>query len=166
LPPWLEWTTFGVVLLFMLVGLFGLLVPFFPGLVVMWLAALGYGLATQSFGALGIFLFVLITVIMIFGSFVDNLMMGVGARKGGAGWVTILVALVAGVGGTILFPPIGGIIAAPLAILLLEYFRLKDWKKAWKAFTGLTVGWGLSFLARFGLGVLVLLLWLLWVWKA
>jgi uncharacterized protein YqgC (DUF456 family) len=32
----------------MLVGLFGLIVPVFPGLVVMWLAALGYGVASGS----------------------------------------------------------------------------------------------------------------------
>lgn len=165
MPAWLEWTTFGAVQILMLVGLFGLLVPLFPGLVIMWLAALGYGIATSSFSALGIFLFVLITLLMIFGSLVDNLLMGVGARKGGAAWITILVALFAGVAGTLILPPFGGIIAAPLAILLLEWIRLKNFKQAWRAFTGLTVGWGLSFAARFGVGCLILLLWWLWVWK-
>ena len=165
MPPWLEWTTFGLVQLFMLVGLFGLLVPIFPGLVVMWLASLGWAVATRGFSAVGIALFVAITLLMIFGSVIDNLLMGFGARKGGAAWATTLAALVAGVAGTILFPPIGGIIAAPLVIVLLEYVRLRDWKKAWRAFTGLTVGWGLSFAVRFVVGVLMLLLWWLWVWK-
>lgn len=165
MPVWLEWTTTGIVLVFMLVGLVGSIVPLFPGLVVMWLASLGYGLAARAFSPLGIFLFVIITLLMIFGSLVDNLLMGVGARKGGAAWVTILVALVTGVAGTILFPPIGGIIAAPLSILLLEYLRLKNWRSAWKAFTGLTVGWGLSFAARFGLGLMIFLFWILWVSK-
>jgi uncharacterized protein YqgC (DUF456 family) len=148
----------------MLVGLFGLLVPIFPGLVVMWLAALGYGIAS-GFSTLGIVLFVLITLLMLFGSIIDNLMMGVGARQGGAAWLTIFVALAAGIIGTILLPPIGGIIAAPLAIFLLEYARLRDWKKAWRAFTGLTVGWGLSVAARFAIGSLIMLLWWIWVWK-
>lgn len=164
MPDWLEWTTFGLVQLFMLVGLFGLLVPIFPGLVVMWLAALGYGIAV-GFSTLGIVLFVLITLLMLFGSIVDNLMMGVGARQSGAAWLTIFVALAAGIIGTILLPPIGGIIAAPLAILLLEYARLRDWKQAWRAFTGLTVGWGLSVVVRFAIGALIMLLWWLWVWK-
>jgi hypothetical protein len=164
MPDWLEWTTFGLVQLFMLVGLLGLLVPIFPGLVIMWLAALGYGVAV-GFSTLGIVLFVLITLLMLFGSIVDNLMMGVGARQSGAAWLTIFVALAAGILGTILLPPIGGIIAAPLAILLLEYARLRDWKQAWRAFTGLTVGWGLSVVARFAIGALIMLLWWLWVWK-
>jgi hypothetical protein len=29
----------------------------------------------------------------------------------------------------------------------------------------LTIGWGLSFAARFGLGLVIVLLWVLWVWK-
>lgn len=165
MPTWLEWILIFLVQIFVLVGLLGTLVPVFPGLVVIWLAILGYALATQSFSPLGIGLFVVITLLMVFGSFVDNLLMGVGARKGGAAWVTILVALFAGVAGTILLPPFGGIIAAPLAILLLEYFRLRNWKDAWKALTGLTVGWGLSFGARFALGVIMMLLWWLWLWK-
>ncbi len=165
MPHWLEIIVIILVQLFMLVGLFGMLVPIFPGLVVMWLPALGYGIATRFSSTLGIVLFVIITLLMLFGSLIDNIMMGAGARKGGAAWLTILVALVAGVAGTILFPPIGGIIAAPLAIFLLEWLRLKDAKKAWRAFSGLTVGWGLSFFVRFGIGVVMMLLWWLWVWK-
>jgi uncharacterized protein len=164
MPNWLVITLTVLLGLTMLVGLLGLLVPIFPGLVIMWLAALGYGLVA-GFNAPGIILFALITLLAIGGSLIDNVLMAAGGRKGGAAWVTILVALIAGVAGTILLPPFGGIIAAPLAILLLEYLRLKDLKKAWRAFTGLTLGWGLSFAARFGLGVVILLLWLLWVWK-
>lgn len=165
LAEWLEWIVLGLVQLFMLVGLIGLLVPVFPGLLVIWLAALGYGIAFNAFSTLGIVLFVVISLLGIIGSLADNLMMGLGARKGGASWPTILVALAAGVLGTLLFPPIGGIIAAPLAILMLEYTRLRDWNKAWKALTGLTAGWGLSLVARLGLGFLMMALWWLWVWK-
>jgi uncharacterized protein len=164
MPNWLEITLTVLLGLAMLVGLFGLLVPIFPGLVIMWLAALGYGIMA-GFDASGIILFILITLLAIGGSLVDNVLMAAGGRKGGAAWITIIVALLAGIAGTILLPPFGGIIAAPLAILLLEYLRLKDWKKAWQAFKGLTLGWGLSFAARFGLGVVILLLWLLWVRK-
>ena len=164
MPHWLEILVFVLVQLFVLVGLFGLIVPIFPGLVVMWLAILGYGIAA-GFSTLGIVLFVIITILMIFGSWIDNIMMGAGARKGGAAWLTILVSLAAGIAGTILLPPFGGIIAAPLSIFLLEWLRLKDVKKAWRALTGLTAGWGLSFVVRFAIGVVMMLLWWLWVWK-
>ena len=147
---------------FMLVGLFGLIVPIFPGLVVMWLAALGYGVMT-GFGTLGIVLFIIITILMIVGSFVDNLLMGAGARQSGASWKTILAAMLAGVIGTIVIPPVGGFIAAPLAILLLEYSRLRDWKLARQAVFGLATGWGLSFVVRFLIGLIIMVLWWIWV---
>jgi uncharacterized protein len=163
LPDWLNISIFGLTQIFMLVGLFGLIIPIFPGLVVMWLAALGYGV-TGGFSTAGIVIFVVITLLMIGGNLVDNLFMGVGARKGGASWLSIGVALVAGVIGTLIFPPFGGIIAAPAAVLLLEFNRVRDWQKAWQALRGLATGWGLSFVVRFGIGVVIMLFWWLWAW--
>jgi uncharacterized protein len=164
MPEWLDVSIFAIVQVFMLVGLFGLVVPLFPGIFVMWLAALGYGVLA-GFSTLGIVLFVLITLLMLVGVTIDNVLMGVGARRGGASWWTIGAAFVAGVLGTILFPPIGGIIAAPLAVLLLEYRRWGEWEKAWGVLKGLAVGWGLSFVARFLIGLLMMGLWWLWAWK-
>lgn len=155
---------FGLTQLFMLVGLFGLVVPVFPGIVVMWLAALGYGLL-GGWSTLGIVIFVFLTLLMILGTTVDNLLMGVGARRGGASWLSIGLALLFGIVGTLLWPPIGGIIAAPLSVLLLEYLHRGNWSEAWGAFRGLATGWGLSFVVRFGIGVVMMLLWWLWVWK-
>lgn len=164
MSPWLDISVFALTQFFMLIGLFGLILPIFPGTVVMWLAALGYGIA-NGFSTLGIVLFVVITVLMLAGTVVDNVMMGAGARKGGASWLSIGAALVAGVAGTLLWPPIGGIIAAPVAVLLLEYKRTGDLGKARQALVGLAKGWGLSFILRFGVGVLMMGLWWLWVWK-
>ena len=112
-----------------------------------------------------IFLFIIITLLFLVSIFVDNLLMGVGAHKGGASWLTILVGLIAGIAGTILLPPFGGLVAAPLAIFLLEYLRLRDFRKAWKAFSGMVVGYGASYVVRFVLGLLIMALWWLWVWK-
>jgi hypothetical protein len=153
-----------ITLFIMLVGLFSLAVPILPGLVIMWLAALGYGIV-RGFGTLGIVVMVMITILTIAGSLIDNLLMGAGARKGGASWGTILVALLAGVIGTIAFPPFGGFIAAPLAILLLEYARLRDWRLALQALRGLATGFGASIVVRFLIGLLVIGLWFLWVWQ-
>lgn len=157
-------SVFGIVQFFMLIGLVGLLIPIFPGLVIMWFSALGYGVV-NGFSTTGTILFVIITVLAIVGTLIDNLMMGAGARQGGASWLTILVALVAGVFGTFLYPPIGGIIAAPLAVLLLEYFRLRDINQAWLALRGLATGWGLSYFVRLFIGLLMMVLWWIWVWQ-
>ena len=77
-------------------------------------------------------------------------------------WLTIIVALVAGIVGTVLFPPIGGFIAIPIAIFLLELLRVREWRGAWRATRGLAVGWGLSFLVRFGIGLVMIAIWLGW----
>jgi uncharacterized protein YqgC (DUF456 family) len=165
MEDWLYLTIFGLTQFFMLVGLFGLVVPVFPGLVVMWLAALGYGIATGFHSTLGIVIFIVLTLLMLVGSFIDNLLMGVGAHRGGASWSTILVALMAGVIGTLAFPPFGGIIAAPLAVVLLQYLRLRDLQKAWESLRGLVTGWGLSFVVRLLIGVVMMGIWWIWVWK-
>jgi uncharacterized protein YqgC (DUF456 family) len=148
-------------LLVMLMGLALLIIPIFPGITVIWLAALLYGIVT-GFDTLGIVMFVLITLGMIAGISADNVLMGAGARRGGASWLTIGVALVAGIVGTILFPPIGGFIAIPIAIFLLELARIREWRGAWRATRGLALGWGLSFLVRFGIGLVMIAAWLVW----
>jgi uncharacterized protein YqgC (DUF456 family) len=164
MPQWLDISIFGLTQIIMLVGLFGLIIPIFPGVVIMWLAALGYGIVT-GFGTLGIVVFVFLTILMLIGTVVDNIFMGAGARKGGASWLTIAVALFVGIVGTLAVPPFGGIIAAPVAVVLLEFQRTSDMKKAVNALGGLAKGWGLSFVARFGIGVVMMILWWLWVWQ-
>lgn len=163
MPDWLGAIIIVLTQLIILVGLVGLLVPVFPGITVIWLAVLGYGIV-NGFEPIGVVIFILITLLMLAGTLVDNLLMGAGARKGGASWITIGVALLAGVIGTILFPPIGGLIAAPLAVFLIEYLRVREIRGAWYALRGLAAGWGLSFFARFGIGILMMVLWWIWVW--
>jgi len=164
LPEWLHLSLFALTQIILVVGLFGLIVPLFPGIVVMWLAVLVYGLIS-GFGTLGTVLFVIITLLMLAGTTVDNLFMGAGARKGGASWMTIGAAYVAGILGTLIFPPVGGLIASPLVVLLLEYRRTRDLDLAWQSLKGMATGWGLSFVARFGIGLVMMILWWIWVWK-
>lgn len=164
MPAWLETSLFWIIQAVMLAGLFGLIVPLFPGLVVIWLGALGYGVA-HGFGSLGWIVFAIITALMLIGTVVDNLLMGAGARKGGAAWSSILLALVAGLLGTLLFPPLGGLITAPLAVFGLEYLRHRDRTTAWNAVRGLALGWGLTFIVRFLMGLVMVGLWWIWVWQ-
>lgn len=163
MEPWLDASLFAVVQFLMLLGLFGMLVPMFPGIAIMWLAALGYGIAT-GWGALGVILFILITLFMIAGAVSDNILMGAGARKEGASWVSIGASLVAGVVGTLLWPPFGGIIASPLVVVLIEYNRARDWSKVWQTMRSMLTGWGVSIVVKFGFGLLMMGAWWVWVW--
>ncbi len=154
---------FWITLLIMGVGLFGLAVPIIPGLTIIWLAALGYGVVS-GFTTLGWVVFAFLTLLFIGGGLVDNILMSTKAHKEGASWLTVLLGMLAGVIGTIIFPPIGGIIAAPLVILLLEYLRQRDIHKALASLRGLAVGWGTAFVIRFFVGLVMIGAWLLWVW--
>ena len=164
MADWLETTLFWVIQVIILIGLVGLIIPIFPGLVVIWLATLVYGVAT-GFTSLGWGMFALITILMIFGSLADNIFMGAGARKGGADWKTIGIALLGGLAGTLIFPPFGGLIVLPLAVFALEFWRQREWKKAGKAVGGLAIGWGVTYLVKLGIGIVMMMGWWVWVWK-
>ncbi len=144
------------------VGLVGLLIPAFPGLLIIWASVLVYGLVS-GFGWLGGALFVLISLIGIGASLADNVMMAGGARTGGASWGSILVAMAAGIVGTLILPPFGGLLFAPLAVLLLEYYRRRDWPQAREAVIGMAKGYGLAFFIRLLGGFVMMLLWWTWV---
>lgn len=162
MPNWLEVIVNVLIAATMLVGLFGLIIPIFPGNMVMWIAALIFGLI-NGFGAKGGILFIFITLLTIAAMLGDNVLMGAKAREKGASWISIILALCAGVLFTLVFPPIGGIIAAPIVLFVSEYLRLKDHGKAIEVMRGLLVGWGWAFVLRFGIGVVVLLLWVIWI---
>ena len=165
MPIWLETTIFVLTILTMLVGLIGLIIPIFPGNVVMWLAALVYGLVF-GFGKLGGIMFTIITLLMLVAVAADNILMGAKAREKGADWGSIILALIAGVVGTMLFPPIGGLIAAPVVLFLAELQRRRNADEAKAVVLALLTGWGLAFVVRFGLGVVMLGLWGIWAYFA
>lgn len=165
MPPWLETTIHILTFMTMLFGLFGLIVPIFPGNVVMWLAALVYGLVF-GFGRLGGIIFIIITLLMFVAVLADNFLMGAKARESGAAWGSIILALIAGIIGTIVLPPIGGIIAAPLVLYVMEMQRLGDSEEAKAVVKALLTGWGLAFLVRFGIGILMFALWGIWAYLA
>ena len=161
MPNWLNLSLNIFTYLIMAVGLFGMVLPIYPGVVIIWAAALLHGLAT-SFDTLEIWVLVIISLLMIGGTLVDNLLMGGKARQAGASWTSIAGALLGGLIGTFAFPPLGGIIAAPTLLFLLEYARIRDSNEAWEITKGLMSGWGLSFIARFLIGILMIAVWAIW----
>lgn len=165
MDPVLQFTLEAAVLAVMVVGLFGLIVPIFPGLVVIWVAALGYGLATGFHLWSGV-IFGVITVLMIAGSLVDNVLMGTKAYSGGTNWLGVLLSMVAGVAGSFLLPPFGGIPASFLAIFLFEFLRRNDWRQALQTTKSMAVGCGWAFVLRFFMGVIMIGLWAIWAIEA
>jgi uncharacterized protein len=155
------------ILFVLLVGLVGLVIPVFPGLTIMWLGTLVYALIQNSADRMtgwDWFLFGVITILMIVGNVADNLIIARKMRDKYIPWSSILIAFVAGIFASLFFTPIGGLIAAPLGLLVAEYNRLKDRKKAIDSTKAYMVGWGWAFGARFIIGLGMTGLWMLWAW--
>jgi hypothetical protein len=163
MEPWLAVTIKVVIFLGMLVGLFGLVVPVFPGLLVIWVLALLHGVIF-GFNLLSLILFVVISLLAVVGELADNVLMGRKALRGGARWRSIALAFVAGLIGSLLLTPIGGIAAALGALYLSEYAVDQNSERAWAITREMAIGWGWAFVVRFALGVVMIGLWVIWAW--
>ena len=146
----------------MLVGLIGLVVPIFPGLVVIWGSVLGYALAAGFKPPWGIVFFVLITVLMLVGSVIDNIFIGAKVLQRGGSWWTLAIATVGGLAGSLLLPPLGGLVGALLGAFLFEFIRQRHWRKALQLTGGMAMGCGWAFVVRFLMGVVMIALWFWW----
>ena len=134
-----------ITLFAMLFGLIGLIVPVFPGLTVMWLAALLFALVQAAAGLMtgwDWFLFTLVTLLMIGGNIVDNLIIASKMRGHEIPWRNILLCYAAGILVSLFATPLIGLIASPVALLGLEYLRFHDWKMARESARVFLVGWG------------------------
>ena len=151
----------------LLIGLVGLAMPVFPGLTVMWLGTLVYALLESSMGLMtgwDWFLFAIITLLMISGNIVDNLIIARKMRDKYIPWSSILWAFAAGIVASLFFTPIVGLIAAPVGLFLAEMARLKDRSAAIDSTKTYMVGWGWAFVARFMIGLLMTGLWMFSAW--
>jgi uncharacterized protein YqgC (DUF456 family) len=156
MSPWLE----VVVLLAMLVGLVGLVVPVMPGLIVMWLAALVW-VVLDGGGAVRWGAFVGITLLTVLGTVAATWLSGRRASGAGAPWWVLAVGILGMVVGFFAIPVLGLVVGGVGAIWLAELIRLRDpksaWDTTWAAIQGYGVGTGIQLAA----GVALLLVWLL-----
>ena len=130
---------------------------------VIWAGALIYGWVT-GFDSRAVWFFVPMTLITVAAFSADNVLMGAKAKKAGAAWSSIGIALAAAFVTSIVLTPLAGLVAAPLSLFFAEFFRnQQDGKLAWKITSGLMVGCGWAFFVRFGLGVVTIGLYLVWV---
>lgn len=161
MPLWLETSIAVFTGIVMFFGLIGLIVPIFPGLVIIWIAALVYILVTiNTVTTWGWVLFAIITLLAVVGSLVDNVLMGAKALEHGASKRSIVLTLVIAIGVSLFLSPIGGLISAPISLYLLEKANGHSNEKAWAITRGLMTGWGWAFVARFGIGIIMIVLWL------
>ena len=148
--------------LLMLIGLVAVFVPIVPDLILIWLAALGYGLFVE-WGRWGPWLFGGITALGLVGLLTELWVSGAGAKMRGASIWGVLGGLAAGLVGMVFFTPIGGLVGLLLGTFVVEYIRLGDARHALDAMLGMGVGFGASFFVKLVLGVAMVALWILWL---
>ncbi len=145
----------------MLLGLVGMVVPIFPGITVIWVLALLYGI-WEGFGGGSYGYFVAITLLAVVGWLADNVLMGSKARREGGHWLSIALAALAGVVGSLFLTPIGGLLLVFAVLFAVEMVYRRNVAEAWAITRQMAVGWGWAFAVRFGVGLLMIALWLLW----
>ena len=154
-------------LFILLAGLAGLLIPVFPGLTIMWLSTLFYAIVQASKGNMtwvDWVLFVFITLLMIGGNIIDNIIIAKHVRDKNVPWSSIIWAFAAGIIVSLFFTPLAGMVASPAGLFLAEWRRLKERDIAFANTKAWMTGWGWSVAARLGIGFLMIVLWGLWAW--
>jgi uncharacterized protein len=164
---WLQVMVETLTLFVLLVGLAGLLIPVFPGLTVMWFSTLFYAIVQASKDNMtwvDWLLFALITLLMIGGNIIDNIIIAKHVREKNVPWSSIIWAFVISIVVSLAFTPVAGIIAAPGGLFLLEWYRVKDKPTAFANSKAWMTGWGWALVARIGIGVVMVIFWMLWAW--
>lgn len=128
-----------VAILLMLPGLAGVLLPAVPGLPYMFLVALIFAIIDGFTHIRPYEVSILIGIVAI--SIAVDYMSGIlGAKYGGASKQGLLSGLVGMLGGTIFFPPFGGIIGLFIGIFLAESYGRRTRQEALKAASGGVIG--------------------------
>ena len=156
--------TLGVALVAvaMAVGLVGTVVPVLPGLLLVWAAALVFGLA-DGFGAAGGVAFTLITLLLIAGMSAGYVLPKRAGERGGASKWSLRLGMAGAIVGFFVIPIVGLPIGGALGVLVGEYQRLHSWPAAWAATRTVLGGFGLAVLAEFTAGVFMVGIWVVWV---
>lgn len=157
-----EAITFGVIVVFMLTGIIGTVIPMIPGTLLVWMGVLIYSWHV-GFGVFGVGIFLLITLIALVSGTADLWLPLLGAQKGGASPRSLLLGTVGAIVGTFLLPiPVVGTVVGYVAgILLSEYQKHGDWALARKAGLSGLAGWGLATAVQLGGGLLMLFIFII-----
>lgn len=155
-----------LVIIFMLVGIVGTLVPVIPGTIITGLSAFSYAWY-NGFEQVSVTAAVWIVLLTVVTGTADLWMPLLGAKAGGASLRTMLFGIAGAMIGFVLgsvIPILGNLIGAVTGyvggILLAEYLKYEDWDKALKAAVGGLAGWGLATAVQLGGAILITIIFL------
>lgn len=145
---------FGIVVL-MLLGLIGIVVPILPGIFLIWLGV-GLYVWQTGFEVISLPLFLLISFIVLLAGTSDLWLPFFGAKRSGAAKRSYLLSTVGAIIGSFLLPVIGTIIGFVLGLFVGEYWKHQDAGTAVSVSWGGLKGWGIATLIQLVAGVWVI----------
>ena len=151
-----------LVALAMAVGIVGTVVPLVPGLLLVWGAALGYGIAA-GFGSVGMVAFAAITALALAGAAAGWVVPQRVAGKAGASRMSMLAAASGAVIGFFVIPVVGLPVGGLAGMYLAELQRTADTATAWRTTRATLVALGVAALVQLGVGLAMAAVWVLWV---
>jgi uncharacterized protein YqgC (DUF456 family) len=149
--------------LIMVAGIVGVLLPVFPGLPVVWAAALWWTIADGG-GPARWAVLVVMTVLLAVGMTAKYVLPARRAAARGAPFATLVVGGICAVIGFFVIPIIGLIVGFVLGIYLAELVRLREAGRAWDSTRAALVAVGIGMLIELTAGLLMFGVWLFGVW--
>lgn len=150
-------------LVVMLIGLIGCLLPFLPGPALIWLGALFYAWTTSfqgvGWGTLAL-LFALMLAAVTSGFWVS----AIRQRQAGVSLYGALLSLVLGIVGLAIFSLPGLLIGSIIGATAPDYIRYHDWRRSLRLTRSALVSYMIGAVVEFGLGVLMILIFLIRIW--
>jgi uncharacterized protein YqgC (DUF456 family) len=149
--------------LLMLVGLIGIVVPFLPGLLLVWLATALWAFEHPNRWAWAVF--ALCGVVYAVGVVTQYLVPGRRLKDAGVKTSTLFLAVLLAIVLFFLIPVVGAPIGFVLGVFLVETGRHRESGSAWRstlhALKAVAMSIGIELVA----GFLIVLIWLLGVWR-
>lgn len=146
-----------LVLLAMLVGLVGILVPVLPGLLLIWAAGLVWAWADGGGARWAVA--AALTVLVVAATVAKYALPARRATASGAPRRTVLLGGVGAVVGFFVIPVVGLVVGGVGAIYLAEAQRLGDSAAAWRSTRAVLVGVGIGMLVELAAGLAMVALW-------
>jgi uncharacterized protein len=146
----------------MAVGIAGTVLPVLPGLLLVWAAALVYGIV-DGFGAVGWTAFVLITLIGATGFALGLVLPHRAAGTSGAARTSVWFSFAVGIVGFFVIPVVGLPLGAIVGLFVAEWWRTRRVDQAWSSTIATTKGFGLGALVQVAAGLAMAFVWLVWV---
>ena len=144
-------------------GIIGVVLPIIPGPVLIWLSALLWAWA-DGFEAVGWPTLLVLAGLALLAEISDVALAGLGAKKGGASWFSMVVAGVAALVGFLLFNLLGALAGAFLGLLAWETYRQGGRiREAWKASGGFILGYLAAMFLKMAFALIMILI---FVWQA